>query len=74
MLGGAWLQQIHDDHPPFPYHAISFWGVDGEGHLLVTIHDSGTVKRERFVYPKNATGSFSFQYQGSDGILRVEDG
>ena len=40
LLGGAWLQQIHHDDPPYGYHAVSMWGVDREsGQLLVTIYD-----------------------------------
>jgi hypothetical protein len=40
LLGGAWLQQIHDDEPPMGYHAYSNWGVDRKsGALVVTILD-----------------------------------
>ncbi len=38
---GRWLHEIHDDHPPFSYHAHSVWGVDSAAHVLtLTIHDS----------------------------------
>jgi hypothetical protein len=41
LLGGAWLQQIHDDEPPMGYHAYSNWGVDRKsGALVVAILDS----------------------------------
>lgn len=40
LLGGAWLQQVHDDQPPFGYHAYSNWGLDRQtGQLMVTVHD-----------------------------------
>jgi hypothetical protein len=40
LMNGAWLQQIHDDHPPYGYHAYSMWGVDKQSQdLVVTIHD-----------------------------------
>lgn len=40
VLSGGWVLQIHDDDPPFQYHAYSMWGVDKQsGDLLVTIHD-----------------------------------
>lgn len=46
VLNGKWLLQIHDDDPPFQYHAYSFWGVDSRsGDLLITIHDvTGSVR------------------------------
>lgn len=46
VLDGKWLLQIHDDDPPFQYHAYSFWGVDSRsGDLLITIHDvTGSVR------------------------------
>jgi hypothetical protein len=46
ILSGAWLLQIHDDDPPFGYHAWSLWGVEHtSGDLLVTIHDvTGAVR------------------------------
>jgi hypothetical protein len=40
-LNGAWLHELHDDKPPFPYHAHSIWGVDkASGALTLTIHDN----------------------------------
>jgi hypothetical protein len=39
--GGTWLHEVHDDHPPFSYHAHSVWGVDLQSHsLTLTIHDN----------------------------------
>jgi hypothetical protein len=41
VLDGAWMQEVHHDHPPFSYHAYSMWGVDSGTHkLTLTIHDS----------------------------------
>lgn len=38
---GRWLHEIHDDHPPFSYHAHSVWGVDSAAHILtLAIHDN----------------------------------
>lgn len=40
-LGGAWLHETHDDHPPYSYRAHSVWGVDAPSHVLtLTIHDN----------------------------------
>jgi hypothetical protein len=40
-LGGSWLHESHDDHPPYSYHAHSVWGVDVQSHeLTLTIHDN----------------------------------
>jgi hypothetical protein len=40
MMSGAWMQQVHDDRPPFSYHAYSYWGIDKPSQdLIVTILD-----------------------------------
>jgi hypothetical protein len=46
LMNGTWLQQVHDDRPPYGYHAYSMWGIDKESRdLVVTIHDvSGGIR------------------------------
>jgi hypothetical protein len=40
-LNGTWLHELHDDQPPFPYHAHSVWGVTkASGFLTLTIYDN----------------------------------
>ena len=40
-LDGTWLHELHDDHPPFSYHAHSVWGVARPGGALVlNIYDN----------------------------------
>lgn len=40
-MGGTWLHELHDDHPPYSYHAHSVWGIDTQSHsLTLTIHDN----------------------------------
>jgi|HubBroStandDraft_6_1064221.scaffolds.fasta_scaffold268616_2 hypothetical protein len=40
-LEGAWLHEIHDDRPPFTYHAHSVWGVPKSGGALtLAIYDN----------------------------------
>jgi hypothetical protein len=40
-LDGAWLHEIHDDHPPYPYHAHSVWGLAKPGGALtLAIYDN----------------------------------
>jgi hypothetical protein len=40
-LDGTWLHEVHDDHPPFSYHAHSVWGVAKPGGaLLLVIYDN----------------------------------
>jgi hypothetical protein len=37
-LDGKWLHELHDDQPPFSYHAHSVWGVaEPNGALTLTI-------------------------------------
>jgi len=40
-LGGRWLHELHDDHPPHSYHAHSVWGIDAQSQsLTLTIYDN----------------------------------
>lgn len=60
ILNGAWLLQVHDDDPPFAFHAYSLWGVDRQsGDLLVTIHDvAGGVRLFRSAAWRTASSAF----------------
>jgi hypothetical protein len=41
-MGGAWLQQRHQDRPPHRYAALSMWGIHlPSGRLAATIFDVG---------------------------------
>ena len=40
-LDGTWLHEVHDDHPPFSYHAHSVWGIAKPGGALtLSIYDN----------------------------------